>query len=135
MFWRNVFVNAHERALIAKNQRYTGILLPGEHRIFSFPGLRFEVEKHDARKLVFRSIWTNHLVNERPDVIAQHFTKVETNREQLAMVYVNGSLFRVLTPEKRLLFWRGEAEVSYELIQVVADLDSAADLFEKLIIH
>ncbi|HEX4166635.1 MAG TPA: hypothetical protein VHZ55_14300 [Bryobacteraceae bacterium] len=135
MFWRNLFLEPHQRALIAKNHRFSGILAPGEHRIFVLPGIAFEAEQHNVRKLVFRSRWSGYLLRERPDVIEEHFTKIETNAAQLAMVYLDGSLFQVMTPAQRLLLWRGEAEVTCEMIEVIPDLDSSSDLFEQLAVH
>jgi len=121
MFWKRIVISNQERVLVAKNGRFGGIMLPGEYRMFVAPGVSLELERHDIGKLVFESVWADYVANQRPKVVKRHFTLVETNDRQVAMIYVNGRLFKVLTPAKRLLFWRGPAEVTAELIDVIAD--------------
>ena len=135
MFWRNIFVNAHERIITARNQCFGNILLPGKHRMFLWPGVSFDTETHDIRRPIFRSAWTKHLLKERPELVEEHFTKVETNRQQVAMVYADGRLLRVVHPAHRLLLWRGYADIRFEIIEVIPDADTETDLFEKLLTH
>jgi hypothetical protein len=45
--------------------------------------------------------------------------KVETSETQVGLIYVNGGLYRVLTPAKRLLFWRDAAAVSAEVVDII----------------
>src|SRR5581483_9699916 len=93
---------------------------PGMHRVFTAPGVSLEMEKFNIRDLIFQSKWTNYLLAKRPDVVERHFTVIETNSVQIAMVYANGNLFRVLTPAKRVLFWREAAEITAEIVEVIA---------------
>ncbi len=132
MLWKRIVVNPQERVLFARNQRFGGILLPGEHRLFVLPGTSLTIERHDIRNLVFRSAWSRYLLAERPAIVEQYFTRVQTNRSQVGMVYVDGELFRVLTPAKSLLFWRGQATVTIETVEVLPELELSADLFENL---
>ena len=133
MFWQRVLVRDRERLLIAKNGRFERILLPGEYRIRVAPYVSLEREKHDIGDLVFRSSWTDYLLRMRPEVVDQHFTRIETNNAQVGIVYVDSELFTVLVPSKRLLFWRGEANVTAEMIEVVAEYDTPAELFESVL--
>ena|SRR5579884_689492 len=120
MLWKRIALCDHERALVARNGRFYKILTRGEYRILTLPGMSVELEKHNILHLVFKSKWSHYLVRERRDIIERHFTLVETNEFQLAMVYANGELFKIVTPAKRMLFWREAAEISVELIEVVA---------------
>lgn len=121
MLWKRIALRNHERALVAKNGRFHKILTAGEYRIFTVPGVSLEVEKHDALHLVFKSKWSNYLASERPDLIERYFTAVETNEFEIAMVYANGELFRIVTPAKRMLFWRDAADITVELVEIIAD--------------
>ena len=121
MLWERVVVKNHERVLLVRNQRFDRILMPGEYCVGVPPNQSLTAERHDARKLVFQSVWADYLVRQRPDVVNRYFTVVETGETEVAMVYVNGELFRVLAPAKRLLFWRGLADVVAEVVTVVAD--------------
>jgi hypothetical protein len=119
MLWKQIIVGDQERALITKNGRFGGILAPGEYRLVTKPGVSLDVEKHNVRDLVFQSTWAEYLAEERPDVAERHFTLVETNHLQVAMVYVDGMLFQVMLPAKRMLFWRGAAAVTAEVVNVI----------------
>lgn len=133
MFWERVIVRDQERLLISKNGRFDRILLPGEYRIRVAPFVSLEREKHSVFDLVFRSSWADYLLRARPEVVEQHFTRVETNDAQVGIVYVNSELFTVLVPSKRLLFWRGQANVTAEMIEVVAENDPPAEMFEAVL--
>ncbi len=121
MLWKRIIVGDGERALVTKNGRFGGILSPGEYRLFVTAGVSLGVEKHHVREIVFQSAWAEYLAKERPDVAERHFTRVETNHLQVAMVYLDGKLFQVMLPAKRMLFWRGVVEVTAEVVNVIDD--------------
>ena len=121
MYWKRISVGDQERILVIKNGRLKAILEPGEYRIFVPPWLCLELESHNIRNLVFRSRWADYLINERPDLVHRYFTLIETNEVQIGIVYVDGKLFQVLAPAKRVLFWRGQAEVTVELADVIGE--------------
>ena len=127
MFWKRVVAGPHERVVVAKNGRFHQLLFPGTHFLWVAPGVCLEIERHAADEMVFRSKWADSLIRERPDVAERHFVNIATNNMQLAMVYVDGKLFAVLTPAKRILFWRGAAEIRAEIVDVIADLASDSD--------
>jgi regulator of protease activity HflC (stomatin/prohibitin superfamily) len=119
MLWKRILVGDQERALITKNGRFAGILAPGEYRLFVMPGVSLNVEKYNVRDLVFQSTWADYLAKERPEVADRHFTRIETNDLQVAMIYVDGKLYKVMLPAKRLLFWRGAVDVTAEVVNVI----------------
>jgi hypothetical protein len=127
MLWKRILVRDQERVLIARNGRFRRILAGGKHVVFAIPGVSLSIERYDTTGLIFRSSWTSYLLRERPDVIAEHFTVIETNDAQLGMVYANGKLATVLLPEQRVLFWRGVAEITVELVDIGGDTDSLSD--------
>src|SRR5262249_31425017 len=59
------------------------------------------------------SEWADYLVSQRPELTAQYFTVIETADSQVAVVYLDGKLARVVGPGKRVLFWRGPVNVSF----------------------
>jgi hypothetical protein len=126
MLWRKIIVGDQERALIAKNDCFGGILAPGEYRLFTMPGESLSVEKFNVRDLVFKSDWADYMALERPEIADRHFTRVETNDLQVAMIYVDGNLFKVMLPAKRMLFWRGVVTVTAEVVNVIDEPQVAA---------
>lgn len=127
MLWKRVTVRDQERILVAKNGRFSAILTPGSHRVSAWPGVSVSFDKFDTRDLVFHSRWSNYLVKERPDVIERHFAVVRTNEMQIAMIYADGKLFKVLTPAKCVLFWRGSVNITAEVVTVIAELATESD--------
>ncbi len=121
MLWKRIVVRKRERVLLFKDERFSGILMPGVHRILVTSHEALQTEKHDLDDLVFESIWTDYLLKEQPEIANRHFTIVETNGTQVAMVYVNGQLFTVMVPQKRLLFWRDAALVTAEIVNVIGE--------------
>ncbi len=119
MLWKRIVVGDHERALITKNGHFGGILAPGEYRLFLTPDILLDVEKHNVRELVFESTWADYLAQERPEIAARYFTRVETNELQVAIVYADSKLYQVMLPAKRLLFWRGAVEVTAEVVNMI----------------
>ncbi|HLH04110.1 MAG TPA: hypothetical protein VKX25_15200 [Bryobacteraceae bacterium] len=106
--------------MLLRDGQFDRILMPGEYRVGILPCHTIEAERHDARKLVFRSVWADYLVREHPELVSRYFTCVETSETEIAMVYANGELFRVLAPVRRLLFWRGMADIVAEIVTVIA---------------
>ena len=127
MLWKRILVRDHERTLVAKNGKFHAILTPGKHVVFTWPGVWLQLETFDVRDLVFRSTWKHYLVRKRPDIVAEHFHVVRTNRVQVAMVYADGKLIQVLAPGRRVLFWRGYANITAEIVNVYGDLDGSSD--------
>ncbi|MBV9265976.1 MAG: hypothetical protein JO061_07400 [Acidobacteriaceae bacterium] len=121
MLWKRIHVGARERLLVARKGKFRGIFAPGDHWFFDVPFARLETERHYVRNLIFQSPWTNYLLQNRGDLVEQFFVVVRTNRVQVAMVYVDSMLFKVLPPAKRVLLWRGVAEIRTEVVEVIAE--------------
>ena len=108
---RRVLVGDQERVLIIRNGRFERMLGPGAHNVWAF-GATIQIERHNVGELVFGGPWVNHLVKVCPDVPSEHFTVVETNDFQVAIVSLDGKVARAFGPGVRALFWRGPTEVS-----------------------
>jgi len=115
--FRRVLVGDNERVLLIRKKRFTDILPPSEYWIFTL-GRHVELERHNTKSLVFTSEWADHLVKERPELVSRHFTVVETPDSQVAVVYLDGKLARVIAPGNRVLYWRGAVSVTFDLIDI-----------------
>jgi hypothetical protein len=127
MLWKRFIVASDQRGLVTKNGRFGGILSPGQYAMFTPPGVSLELERHHLRDVVFRSRWADYLARKRPNLVERYFTCIKTNDVQVAMVYINGRLFDVLTPGKRMLFWRDTADIGFELVDVISTAVNAAE--------
>lgn len=110
---RRVLVGDNERVFLIRKGRFEDILVPGDYWIVGFG---ITLERHDLKGLALVSDWTDFLVRERWELVCRHFTLVETRDSQMAVVYFDDTVSRVVGPGERVLFWRGRREVTYDLI-------------------
>lgn len=117
MLFKRISVGDTERVLLLNRKRLLGILVAGDYVVSTF--LRdITEERHSLKDPVFTSEWADFLVKERPELATEHFATVETNDAQVALVFIDGKLTRVLGPATRTLFWKGPREVRFELVNV-----------------
>ena len=96
---------------------FAEILGPGERWIF---GLGVELLPHHVRDLVLAGEWAGHVANHQPETVARYFTAIETSDAQVAVVYLDGQLARVVAPSNRVLYWKGAVNVTFESIDLRA---------------
>lgn len=113
--FRRVFVGDNERVFLIRNGRFEDLLTPGEHRVF---GSGVQLEWHDLNEVTLASEWEEFLVREKWTIVSRHFTLVETGDSEVAVVYFDDKVSRVIGPGGRTLFWKGPATVTYDLIDV-----------------
>ena len=114
--FKRIIVGDNERALVTRKGRFYGILTPGVYRVFGLPGT-IQAAIFRPVEPLFASDWTNFLVRERPDVVERFFVLVETGDNQVALVYADDKLFRVVPPAQRLLFWNRPVAITAEVIR------------------
>lgn len=135
MFFKRVTVSDSNRAVVTRNNQFFDVLRPGKHMLFVPPFVRFETELYSLLNPIFESSWAGHIISSRPDVLAEHFRKVETNHQEIAFISVSGELRRVLWPQKQLLLWKEAKDVTVDVVNVM-DAPEAPDTmlldFERL---
>ena len=129
--FRRILVGDNERVFVIRKRRFAGILAPGEYWIFTL-GRGVEFERHNIKELILASEWTDTLARQFPELAARHFTVIETGESQVAVVYLDGRLARVIPPATRVLYYRGAVEVTFVLIDVRAEPEVPARLVSAL---
>jgi hypothetical protein len=129
MFTR-IEVAWNHRVILTKNDRFARLLTPGVHRIFGPPILRIGMETHDLRSPLFNSKWTRFLIQNRPDLVAEHFVVAATGSLDMAMISVNGTLYDLILPAKTVLFWKAAGKITVELVNIGAE-DAPASMFSE----
>jgi len=119
MFWKRIKVGDRERVLVIRNGRFDTILGPGEHLVFVSPFTRLETVVCRTDGLVFDNEWTQFLLKQRPELVERYFILIETSDTEVALVSADGRLFQVLTPARRVLYWKDVAEVTAEVVDVI----------------
>ena len=108
-----IVVGDNERVLLIRKRRFREILGPGVYWKWGV-----ETERYDIHNAVFTGDRADYLIKERPEVVAQFFTLIETGADQVAVVYFNGKLARVQAPSNRVLYWKGAVDVTFDLVDV-----------------
>ena len=112
---RRVLVGDNERVFLIRKGRFEDILSPGEYWI---SGFHVSTERHGIHELMLKSEWADFLIKEKWELVSRYFTIVETTDSQVAIVYFDDRVSRVVGPGKRVLFWRGSVEVTYDVLDV-----------------
>ena len=121
--YTKISVPEDKRIIVTKNERFARLLTPGVYRIFCAPFQRIGMESHELAFPVFRSRWTRYLMEKRPDLVSHHFVLAETGPLDIAMVLVNGKLYDVLLPERKVLFWKAAGDIRVEVVNIGAEDD------------
>jgi regulator of protease activity HflC (stomatin/prohibitin superfamily) len=116
MFIRRILVGDRNRVLLIGKGRFERILEPGTYWFWEL-GRSLEFESHDVKAVVFESPWADFLAKERPAIAQRYFTVVETSDSQVAVIYFDGKVSKVLGPGKRILFWKGAVAVTAEVVE------------------
>src|SRR5262245_16903997 len=132
MFWKRITVGDNTRVLVIRNGRFARILEPGDYRLFRAFSRSIETESHNLRDVVFASQWADFLATERPAIATRFFTVVETGDSQVAIVSLDGKVFRVVGPAKRVLFWRGVGAIAVEIVNGATDVEVPAEKLSAL---
>jgi hypothetical protein len=119
MLIKRIKVAPNHRTLVIRNGDVCAILKPGRHVLFVPPFVKMQTETHRLQKVVFRSRWADNLLRKQPRLAREHFNIVETNDSQVAMISLNGSLYQVLPPARRAMFWKDAGNVSVEFITII----------------
>jgi regulator of protease activity HflC (stomatin/prohibitin superfamily) len=119
----------HELVFVIRKRRFAGILGAGEHWIF---GRRIALERHNTRELILTSEWTDTLVNQHRELAERHFAIVETGETQVAVVYLDGRVARIIPSGQRVLYFLGERTVTFEVIDAKAEPEVPARLVPSL---
>jgi regulator of protease activity HflC (stomatin/prohibitin superfamily) len=128
---RRILVGDNERVLVIRKRRFAEILEPGEQTMFTL-GQGIEFIPYNIRDLVFTGEWADYIANSRPEIASRFCTVVETSDAQVAVVYLDNRLARVVEPSKRVLFWKGAVNVTFELIDVRVNPEAPAQLLPAL---
>lgn len=118
IFYRRVIVGDNERVLVLQRRRFAGVLTPGSYRVWTF--LRgMEFEQHETTDPRLTSRLADALATEHWAAAERHFVKVETSDSEVALVFYDGKLARIVRPASRELFWKDQIDVTFERIDVI----------------
>jgi regulator of protease activity HflC (stomatin/prohibitin superfamily) len=115
-----VLVKDGERALLLRDGRYVGVLVPGSYRLFD-PLWKLKVETFSVVRTEFPAERYAVLKAERPAIAAELFEAVETGADELAIVSLDGRPTHLMAPWQVRVYWKVATKVTVERIDVASD--------------
>lgn len=133
LFTQKFIVRKHERGLLFKDGDFIKFLAPGTYSYFS-PRGRYRVERFDLSIPAFEHRLANFLVESERAEIDRLFHVVETNGDEVALVYLNERVAAVLGPAERKLYWKGVVKTRVERFNFNEGIALGARLSKRLVI-
>lgn len=131
LFFKRIAIGEHERALVIKDRKLKKVLMPGVHRVFGVP-LRTKIEMYDLTNPVFSHDQQDIFVRTHPELAEKHFQVVSLNETEVGLVYRDGKLIDLLSPDSRTIYWRGPLEVRIEVTDIAEEFRIAGKLARQL---
>ena len=114
---KTVQIKKNEKGILLRNGSFERVLASGTHRLFSgFDQL--SVETFALDKTAFTHALADYLMVREPEVVTQHFVRVELAEHEAGLRSENGVLVEILPPATRRLYWKGLAEVQVEAVDL-----------------
>jgi DNA repair protein RadC len=89
LFYTRIKVGDNERVILFRHNRFLKIYGPGVHIIGGLSHTLHE-KRYSVTAPIYDGEWVDYLVKQRPEVVAEHFILIETNDNQLAIVFLDG---------------------------------------------
>ena len=97
-------VLTNQRLLVLNKGRIVGLFGPGAHRLPT--GAKVELERHNITDPLFVSDYERVLMQQRPDLAAEHLTVVQAEPGEVVLAFRDGALAEAsLNPEHRAVLW------------------------------
>jgi regulator of protease activity HflC (stomatin/prohibitin superfamily) len=131
-FIQKFIVRKHERGLLFKDGDFIQFLAPGTYRYFGLRH-RYAVERFDLAVAAFEHRLADYLVEAERNEIDRLFHVVDTNADEVALVYLNERPSAVLGPAERKLYWKGVVKVRVERYDLNEGIPLDARLTKRLV--
>ena len=132
MFYMKVIVRKHERALLFRDGDFVKFLEPGVYR-FATVLHKIEVQTFDLSVPIFGHRLQDFLVEQYRDQVERYFDIVETDENEIAIVYHNDCVTLAMAPATRHLFVNGVHRIRVERFNIVESLDVDERLAKRLL--
>jgi len=132
MFYMKTIVRKHERALLFRDGDFVKFLEPGVYR-FATVLHKIEVQTFDLSVPIFGHRLQDFLVEQYRDQVERYFDIVETDENEIAIVYHNDCVTLAMAPATRHLFVNGVHRIRVERFNIVDSLDVDERLAKRLL--
>jgi len=125
-----ILVADHERVLLYKDRQFVRVLEPGKHLFWD---LKQEChwEVLDLKDCEFKH--TNASVLALKPELSVHLLEVKTNNAQAALIYKNGKLATILSPDDQRFYWKAAAQWEVTLVDLNEQVRIETALLREII--
>jgi len=110
-----ILVADHECVLLYKNRQFVRVLQPGTHRIWDIKD-EYNWEVLNITECEFKH--SNLSVLAVKTQLAELLLEVKTDNAQAALIYKNGKLATILSPDDQRYYWKAAADWEVKLVDL-----------------
>ncbi len=127
-----ISVEEHQRVLLYKKGHFIDLLKPGHYHFLNISG-ELTYETFDTNVLEFKSKYADVLIKKHSDAIERSFLLVDVADRQVAVISVDGKIYKALPPGTRQLFWKEMHELSVEYVDISKEYEVPPALTQALL--
>ena len=114
-YQKTILVADHERVLLFKNRQFQSVLMPGKHSFWDWKD-EYTFESQSITDCEFKH--TNVATLVKQTALVEHLEEVVTSATQAALVYKDGRLATILSPDDRRYYWKDAAQWTVNMVDL-----------------
>jgi len=114
---KKINVADNERILMFRRNRFEKILSPGEHRFYDWSG-SVTAFKYDITKAELNHHLGRLLITTYRDELANDIICADINENQVGLIYLDGKLSDILSPNSFKMYWNLAVKVEIKVIDI-----------------
>jgi regulator of protease activity HflC (stomatin/prohibitin superfamily) len=130
--FKKIIVSDNERVLQFKNNRLDKLLMPGEYWL-PMGWQKIRLEGYDIIQPEFAHSLGKFLLTTYRDIIGEQVESVQTNENQVGLVYFDNVLSDLVEPNQFKMYWQEAVEVRIEFVDIEEDFEVSSKLLSTLI--
>ena len=132
LLFSKFIVRKHERGLLYKDGDFLRFLAPGTYR-FLDPLRRYQLERFDLARPAFQHRLVDYLVEAEATEVARLFEVVQTQADEVVLVYHNERAADLLGPAERKLYWKGPVKTRVERFALAESFELDPRVAKRLV--
>lgn len=117
IFRKRIVIADNERGLLFRDRQLTEILTAGVYQFWGFEN-RIKVRVFDVTATEITQKDIKALFRNKSALAEQHYTVINTNENEVALIYVDGQFVDLMRPQTEKWFWNTAAKVAVRRINV-----------------
>ncbi|MEJ2045879.1 MAG: slipin family protein [Reinekea sp.] len=124
MYKKTIVIADQERVLQFKNRQFQKVLMPGKYVFWDWKN-ELSFESQTITECEFKHVSASILLKNA--LLAEHLLLVTTSATQAALIYKDGRLATILSPDDQRYYWRDAAQWKVVLVDLneIVQLDDA----------